>query len=117
MSNTNKKPWYKIWWVWLIAAVIIIGGIGSLGNSDEPAASQPVEQERTPAIEKPVTVEEPAEEEPTPEPEPTKPLDETLAAQHLAYAWEDQFIYGGKVHWIMDRITTVNDDDTYTFKI
>ncbi|MGS2664240.1 Ltp family lipoprotein [Corynebacterium glucuronolyticum] len=29
-----KKPWYKKWWVWLIAAVVIIGIAGSGGNSD-----------------------------------------------------------------------------------
>lgn len=54
-----------------------------------------------------------------PEPEPTQApvLDETTAAQFLAHAWEAKFPYGGSVHWIVDRITTVNDDGTYTFKI
>lgn len=44
-------------------------------------------------------------------------LDEVTAAQHLALAWEDRMTYGGTVHWIVDRITTVNEDGTFTFKI
>lgn len=68
-------------------------------------------------------------EEPAPEPEESKPesesesepeaakLDDVYAAQYLAFAWEDRMIYGGTVHWIADRITTANDDGTYTFKI
>ncbi|MBP1325319.1 hypothetical protein JOF28_000551 [Leucobacter exalbidus] len=48
----------------------------------------------------------------------TRPvLDEITAAQFLALAWEERFLYGGTVHWIVDRITTANEDGTYTFKI
>lgn len=28
----TKKPWYMKWWVWLIAAIVVIGGIGNLVN-------------------------------------------------------------------------------------
>lgn len=28
----TTKPWYMKWWVWLIAAVVILGGIGNLVN-------------------------------------------------------------------------------------
>ncbi|MGM7680091.1 PASTA domain-containing protein [Microbacterium sp. A94] len=58
--------------------------------------------------------------EPEPEPEPVAPsttLGDIEAAQYLALAWEDRFVYGGTVHWIVDRITTANEDGTYTFKI
>lgn len=52
-----------------------------------------------------------------PESPPAPALDAVTAAQHLAYAWEDRMVYGGTVRWILDRITTVNADQTYTFKI
>lgn len=40
-----KKPFYKKWWVWLLA-VVIIGGIASGGGEDaaEPASSEPKEE-------------------------------------------------------------------------
>lgn len=44
-------------------------------------------------------------------------LDETTAAQFLAYQWQGKFTYGGTVHWIDDRITTRNPDGTFTFKL
>lgn len=76
--------------------------------SDAPVTEAPAEAE-------------PVEPEPAPEPEPVQPppakLDEVYAAQHLADAWKDRMIYGGTVHWIADRITTANDDGTFTFKI
>jgi len=49
--------------------------------------------------------------------DPNPGLDEGRAAQYLAMQWEAKFPYGGTVHWIMDRITTPNDDGTFTFKI
>lgn len=56
---------------------------------------------------------------PVPAEEPADPavLDEITAAQFLAYAWEDRMPYGGSVHYIVDRITTANEDGTFTFKI
>ena len=44
-------------------------------------------------------------------------LNDVAAAQHLADAWEDKFIYGGTVHWIMDTISSKNSDGTYFLKI
>ena len=58
-------------------------------------------------VSKPEAVEEPQSNE----------LDEVTAAQFLALSWEQRFIYGGNVHWIADRISTANDDGTWTFKI
>lgn len=46
-----------------------------------------------------------------------RPLDETTAAQFRAAQWEVRFTYGGKVQWIMDRITTPHPDGTFTFKL
>lgn len=39
-----KKPWYKKWWIWAIVAVIVIGGIGSLGGGgkDKTPEAKPV---------------------------------------------------------------------------
>lgn len=79
--------------------------------------SFPPDEEEAP--DSPAT-EAPAEAQPVePEPEIEQPvkLEDVYAAQYLAYAWEDRMIYGGTVHWIADRITTANDDGTYTFKI
>lgn len=76
-----------------------------------------VETSEEPAEEiAPVPEESAAEVESAPEVEAAK-LDDVYAAQFLALAWEDRMIYGGTVHWIADRITTPNDDGTYTFKI
>lgn len=34
-KSTSRKPWYKRWWVWAIAAVVVISGIGNaLGGGD-----------------------------------------------------------------------------------
>ncbi len=41
------KPWYMKWWVWLIAAVVVIGGIGALVNPEgieAPAGEANAEQ-------------------------------------------------------------------------
>ena len=36
-SNTEKKPFYKKWWVWTIAGVLVLGGIGSaMGGGKKP---------------------------------------------------------------------------------
>jgi|GEM_PF-6971816 len=56
---TPKKPWYLKWWVWLIAAVVVIGGIGALINPEDtdipageadPAQTAPVETEEPTAL-------------------------------------------------------------------
>ena len=53
-DNKPQKPWYMKWWVWLIAAAVLIGVIGNLAggtDSDEPI------------VEEQVKVEEPATED------------------------------------------------------
>lgn len=37
-SAPSSKPWYMKWWAWLIAGVLVIGGIGALVN---PSGEQP----------------------------------------------------------------------------
>jgi len=49
MKKQKKKPWYKIWWVWAIIAVVLVIGIAAgSGESNKPitadtAAPVPVE--------------------------------------------------------------------------
>lgn len=78
-------------------------------DSQSPAAGTAAAEGDTVTltVSKPEVAEEPQSNE----------LDDVTAAQFLALAWEDRFIYGGDVHWIADRITTANDDGTWTFKI
>lgn len=96
-----------------LAVSIAVGA--TLENNAQPEPKPIVEE---PAESKPIEEPEPVEEVEEVQEEPASPaLDETTAAQHLAYAWEDLLPYGGSVHWIMDRITTENADGTYTFKI
>lgn len=42
-ASTAGKPWHMKWWVWLIAALVVIGGIGALVNPEAPetTASDP----------------------------------------------------------------------------
>lgn len=32
VQQKTQKPWYMKWWVWLIAAILVIGGIGAIFN-------------------------------------------------------------------------------------
>lgn len=41
ISKKNKKPFYKIWWVWLIAGIVILGIIGSIVGVN-PVKKDPV---------------------------------------------------------------------------
>lgn len=45
-----KKPWYKKWWVWILAVVVVL----AFGSSDtEEPTSQPVVKDETKEVEKP----------------------------------------------------------------
>lgn len=59
-----KKPWFKKWWVWVIAAVLLIGGINTATGTPEGKDARPVTAE-APAKQpekapKPAKAEEPA---------------------------------------------------------
>lgn len=38
-NSKPKKPFYKKWWFWVIVAFLVIGGIGSLGDSNKKGSS------------------------------------------------------------------------------
>jgi hypothetical protein len=56
-ASAPKKAWYMRWWVWLIAAVLVVGGIGSLINpssdADPSAAPQPQTESAEPTASEP----------------------------------------------------------------
>ncbi len=56
-----KKPWYLKWWVWLIAAFLVVGGISAIvnpnGDDNPPAAAEPTQKAAT----EPTASETPAE--------------------------------------------------------
>lgn len=106
----------------IIVLVIVIATTPLLTDPERYTAATPkpspsIAPTPTPsATPTPTPTKKPAEPDETEAPAASA-LDEITAAQFLALAWEDKMIYGGTVHWIVDRITTVNDDGTYTFKI
>lgn len=71
-ENTEKikKPFYKKWWVWVIAAIVLFGVIGSMGGGSETPAAESKPAETPPAVQ-----EEAPETEPEPDPEPTEPAE------------------------------------------
>lgn len=116
----HQTKWMGIIGIALGGAAIVASLAVSIavGASLENAQEQQVIVEEPEAEPIPVPADEQEPVEPAPAPEPVAPaLDETTAAQYLAHSWENLFPYGGSVHWILDRITTANDDGTYTFKI
>lgn len=63
----KKKPFYKKWWVWLIA-IIVIGVVGNSQVAEEPTQEVVADEVATPAED----VVEEVEVEPAPEPEPVQ---------------------------------------------
>lgn len=64
-----KKPWFKKWWVWVIAVVVVIGIGGALGGGDADTSAQeePAAEEMSDPVEKEEPAEEPVKEEAEPE--------------------------------------------------
>lgn len=58
-ATMPKKAWYMKWWVWLIAVVLVIGGIGAL---IDPSGTASTAGESTP-INTPISTPEPAASE------------------------------------------------------
>ncbi|KXC06434.1 hypothetical protein [Microbacterium hominis] len=52
-ASATGKAWYLKWWVWLIAAAVVIGGIGALVNPEgnETSAPAPEPSQNTPPTE------------------------------------------------------------------
>ena len=70
----NKKPIYKRWWFWLIAALIVIGVASSSGMKSDPSDKQPSSTTVSSEIETGVTSEDvfSDETEETPSSEPSE---------------------------------------------
>lgn len=117
-----RRPKPKTAWLrWaVIGGSVLVLAVAALTFSALRGGGDPVETTPPPAAASVAPSEQPSGE-PTPEEESVDPapppLSDVVAAQYLALAWEDKFVYGGTVHWIVDRITTENDDGSYTFKI
>lgn len=50
-SSAPKKAWYMKWWVWVIAAVVVVGGVGAVINptGDGPSSGAPEPTQNAPA--------------------------------------------------------------------
>jgi len=99
-----------------ITALIILGVVTGGFHEKNSSTSTPVAAS-TPTAMVARTPQATATPESPPTAEAARPLGEIKAAQFLALQWEAKFTYGGKVHWIADRITTAKPDGTFTFKI
>jgi len=70
-TGTGKKPWFKKWWVWAIAVLIIaIGAAVQSGGSGTTESPQTTPAATIPAAEQPPASEPVAEEPVAPEPQP-----------------------------------------------
>lgn len=72
-ASAPTKPWYQRWWVWVIAAALVVGGIGALidpkGDTTPSAAPRPTQT---------------APAEPTPSAAPAQPDVEVIYAKNEA---------------------------------
>lgn len=62
---TPRKPWFKRWWVWVIAATILIAGVSQGFDTSTPTATTPQSAAPTPTE---TRASEAASEQPTEEP-------------------------------------------------
>lgn len=92
-ASAPRKAWYMKWWVWLVAAVVVIGGVGALVNpagSDAPSgASQPTQD---------VPTESPTE----------TPLDLEAFLTESGVAFDSAELSAGKA-WIYVPTATTNE--------
>ncbi len=82
----KKKPIYKKWWFWLIIAVLIFGGLGSSGKSDETAPEESAIEQTQEA--------EPQEDTATEQTQETEPQEDkaTTESQSNKVEVSDDFI-------------------------
>ncbi|WP_129692304.1 hypothetical protein [Gottfriedia acidiceleris] len=52
MKERIKKPFYKKWWVWLIAVFLFIGFVGSLNDNTDTASTTPKEEVKKETVKK-----------------------------------------------------------------
>ena len=72
--STSRKPWFKRWWVWAIAAIILIAGASQGFNTGAPTAAP------TPSV-TPSPVESSSEPTPSESPTETEETGPTVAEQ------------------------------------
>lgn len=68
--NIRKRPWYKIWWVWVIIAALAIVGMAQAISDDKEAATEAASATATAEATTEEAVEETAVEEVAVEEEP-----------------------------------------------
>ncbi|MFW8622478.1 hypothetical protein ACOI1A_00730 [Corynebacterium glutamicum] len=68
--NIRKRPWYKIWWVWVIIAALAIVGMAQAISEDKEAATEAASATTTAEATTEEAVEETAVEEVAVEEEP-----------------------------------------------
>ena len=63
-ASAPRKAWYMKWWVWLIAAAVVVGGVNAVNNpsSDGDPSGAPQSTQDVPA--QPTTSETPAQSAP-----------------------------------------------------
>ncbi|MET4705166.1 hypothetical protein [Frigoribacterium sp. UYMn621] len=115
----KKQPWYL--WPAIAGGVLLVVGLfviaGVLKSGEDSGSTQKAVPAAVSTPASTPTSTPTATATPSPTVTAPRPLDETTAAQFLAMQWEAKFTYGGKVQWVMDRITTPHPDGTFTFKL
>ena len=104
-----SKPFYKKWWVWVIAVCIVIGGIAGGGDTEEtpvPDATEPTAIMET--VESSTEDAEPIAEEPETEPEPAAEPEPNTSEKVDALALEAK-------EAVAEGITDAQRDDAVTF--
>lgn len=81
MAEKVKKPFYKKWWVWLIAVIIVIAIAGGGEDTAEQASTEPADTETSSND----TAKEENKEEPKEEEKKAFGMGEEVAVESLAY--------------------------------
>lgn len=103
------KPFYKKWWVWAIAACIVIGGIAGGGETEEPVAPDATEPTAIMETVEPTTEDaEPVAEEPETEPEPAAEPEPNTSEKVDALALEAKAA-------VAEGVTDAQRDEAVTF--
>lgn len=104
-----SKPFYKKWWVWAIAACIVIGGIAGGGETEEPVAPDATEPTAIMETVEPTTEDaEPIAEEPETEPAPAAEPEPNTSEKVDALALEAKAA-------VAEGVTDAQRDEAVTF--
>ncbi|MGO5116013.1 zinc ribbon domain-containing protein [Candidatus Avoscillospira sp. LCP25S3_F1] len=107
----TSKPFYKKWWVWAIAACVVIGGIAGGGDTEEtpvPDAKEPIAIMET--VEPTTEDAEPIAEEPETEPEPAAEPEPNTSEKVDALALEAKAA-------VAEGVTDGQRDEAVTFLV